>query len=97
MTLNTPVALFIFNRPSLTEKVLAKIAEVQPKQLFVVADGPREDKPDDVRRCREAREAIKVEGIARSRKTIRRRTWVALGGYRAVSIGYPQKSKKPLF
>jgi len=61
MTLNTPVALLIFNRPSLTEKVFARIEEVEPKRLFVIADGPCEDHPDDLHKCREAREVIKVD------------------------------------
>jgi hypothetical protein len=41
--LETPVALIIFNRPQETAQTLAAIREVRPKQLFVIADGPRSD------------------------------------------------------
>lgn len=37
----TPIALFIFNRPSTTERTFAAIAQMRPKYLVVVADGPR--------------------------------------------------------
>lgn len=56
--LNTPVALFIFNRPIPTAKVLAAIAEARPARVLVVADGPREDHPDDARLCAETRALI---------------------------------------
>lgn len=38
--LKSPVALFIYKRPSLTEQVFTQIAKVRPSTLFVVADGP---------------------------------------------------------
>jgi len=41
MSLSTPVAFTIFNRPDLTQIVFEAIARVEPKTLFVVADGPR--------------------------------------------------------
>jgi hypothetical protein len=43
----TPVALIMFNRPEHTKKVLEKIREVRPRKLYVIADGPRADKPLD--------------------------------------------------
>jgi hypothetical protein len=39
--LDTPVVLIIFNRPDLTEFVFQAVAQARPKQLFVLADGPR--------------------------------------------------------
>src|SRR5689334_16949684 len=39
--LQTPVALFIFNRPQLTQRVFAEIARAKPRQLLIIADGPR--------------------------------------------------------
>jgi hypothetical protein len=50
-----PVLLLIFNRPNLTEKVMDQIREVEPKKLFIGADGPRSDHPEDNRSCEEAR------------------------------------------
>jgi hypothetical protein len=52
---NVPIAVIIFNRPDKTEKLLQIIRQVQPSQLFIIADGPRTDKPDDLERCKAAR------------------------------------------
>ena len=49
----TPVALFVFNRPDLTEQVFERVRSVKPSVLFISADGPRPDRPDDIRLCRE--------------------------------------------
>ena len=45
--LETPVVFIIFRRPEPTRRVFEAIAQARPKQLFVIADGPRnaEDKP----------------------------------------------------
>lgn len=59
---NCPSVLFlIFNRPDLTQRVFARIREARPPQLFVVADGPRPDKPEDVDKCRITRSLIQVD------------------------------------
>jgi hypothetical protein len=41
MSFLTPIAFLIFNRPDLTEIVFQAIRRVKPKQLFIIADGPR--------------------------------------------------------
>jgi hypothetical protein len=41
ISITTPVAFFIFNRPALTERIFARIAEAKPQTLFIIADGPR--------------------------------------------------------
>jgi len=56
--LKTPVALLIFNRPETTKLVFEKIREAKPPGLFVVADGPRENSPDDRGKCIAARAVI---------------------------------------
>lgn len=56
--LTTPVALVVFNRPHLTEQTLAAIREAAPQQLFVIADGPRADRPDDEALCAATRALI---------------------------------------
>lgn len=43
MQFDTPVAFFVFNRPQQTAAVFARIREVRPKQLLLVADGARGD------------------------------------------------------
>jgi hypothetical protein len=54
--LKTPVAFLIFNRPDLTEIVFEAIAQAKPKQLLVVADGPRF--PEEAEKCQKARSVI---------------------------------------
>lgn len=58
MSLDTPVAFIIFNRPDKAARVFAEIAKAKPKRLFVIADGPRPDRPDDVEKCRATRAAV---------------------------------------
>jgi len=41
MECNTPVALFVFNRPALAARVFEAIRRAQPPKLYLVADGPR--------------------------------------------------------
>ncbi len=55
---STPIVLILFKRPELTRKVLESISKVQPSRLYVIADGPREDRPDEKARCNEARAII---------------------------------------
>ena len=56
MVLDTPVALFLFNRPEPTARVFARIAEARPRQLFLIADGPRTEAERP--RCEAARQAV---------------------------------------
>lgn len=53
--LTTPVALLVFNRPKETSCVFAAIREARPRQLLVVADGPRSNRPGDLDLCAEVR------------------------------------------
>ena len=55
MPIETPVAFCIFNRPELTEVVFQRIAEAQPKKLYVYSDGPRPDQPGESERVDHAR------------------------------------------
>jgi hypothetical protein len=54
----TAVALIIFNRPESTKRVFAEIAKARPPKLLVIADGPRPDRPDDVKNCAAATAVI---------------------------------------
>jgi hypothetical protein len=56
--METPVALLMFNRPACARRVFDAIAHARPKKLFIVADGPRPDRPDDVGKCAAARAAV---------------------------------------
>lgn len=51
-----PVLLTIFNRPDKTRAVMENLRQIKPKRLFVAADGPRLDRPQDIEKCRLARE-----------------------------------------
>jgi hypothetical protein len=55
---NTPILFLVFNRPDTTQKVFDVIREIRPKQLFIAADGPRKNKPDDIQKCKETRTII---------------------------------------
>ena len=52
------VALIIFNRPEATKSVLAAIASAKPKKLYVIGDGPRHDRPNDVALVKECRDLV---------------------------------------
>jgi len=54
----TPVLLIIFNRPDNTRAVLDAIRKGRPRQLLIVADGPRANKPNDAELCRQTREVV---------------------------------------
>lgn len=57
-TETAPIALFVFNRPHLTEQVYQRIRQARPRRMFVVADGPREGHPDDRRLCSMTRQIV---------------------------------------
>jgi len=57
MSLSTPIAFIIFNRPDLTQIVFDAIRQAQPKQLFVIADGARF--PEEAEKCQRAKDIIK--------------------------------------
>lgn len=57
-SLRTPVVIVLFNRPERTRELVDALRRVRPERLFVIADGPREDRPDDARLCAAARQTI---------------------------------------
>jgi hypothetical protein len=56
--MDTPVVLFIFNRAHTTERVMEVLAKVRPKNLWVIADGPRANGTDGERQSCERTRAI---------------------------------------
>ncbi|MES2216191.1 MAG: glycosyltransferase family 2 protein [Patescibacteria group bacterium] len=56
--MKTPLLFLIFNRPEATAQVFAEIRKARPEKLFIAADGPRPDRPDDIEKCRLTREAV---------------------------------------
>ena len=55
---DTPVILFCFNRPTTVQTVFAQIARLKPKKLYLVADGPRKNHPDDIMLCAQVQNII---------------------------------------
>ncbi|MHC5599570.1 MAG: glycosyltransferase family 2 protein [Nostoc sp.] len=52
---NVPIAIIIFNRPTKAEQLLRVLRQIQPNQLFVIADGPRPNNSADVELCKATR------------------------------------------
>lgn len=80
-----PIAFIIFNRPEVTARTFGVIARIKPRQLFVISDGARPNRPGE------------AELVARTRKILDRITWpceirtnfseINLGCKRRVSSG----------
>jgi hypothetical protein len=60
--LDLNITLIIFNRPDTTRIVFDQIRRAKPKRLFVIADGPRPGRPEEVQRCLETRRIVE-EGV----------------------------------
>ncbi len=57
---DTPIAFIAFNRPDHTRMSFSRIREQRPRQLFLIADGPRAGHPTDAERCAEVRRIIEA-------------------------------------
>jgi hypothetical protein len=55
---DTPVALLIYNRPELTERVFRAVAAAQPRTLLVVGDGPHPGRERDADKVAAARAVV---------------------------------------
>jgi len=62
MSYTTPVLFLIFNKPSLTSIVFREIRKLKPRNLYIAADGPREDKTGEIETCAQTRKLV-LEGI----------------------------------
>ncbi len=56
--LQTPITFIIFKRTETTAKVFETIRQVKPKKLFVIADGPRNNREGEVEKCMATRAII---------------------------------------
>lgn len=54
----TPILLLVFNRPKETRRVLQRLAQIRPSKLYVAADGPRQERPEEAALCDEVRDLI---------------------------------------
>lgn len=54
----TPILFIIFNRCETAQEAFEVIRRIQPRYLFISADGPRDDRPIDIELCNDTRAAI---------------------------------------
>ena len=54
----SPVLFLIFKRAETTKKVFERIKEAKPPKLYIAADGPRRDRPEEVAKCVETRKIV---------------------------------------
>ncbi|PMB22448.1 hemolytic protein HlpA-like protein [Fischerella thermalis CCMEE 5198] len=83
--MKTPVAFIIFKRPHTTEKVFEAIRQAKPPKLFVIADGPRTDRPGEAEKCEAARAII--ERVDWDCEVIKNYSDINLGCAKRVSSG----------
>ncbi len=53
--MTTPVAIIFFNRLEPLKRLVARLAEVKPPKVYLIADGPRATRPDDAAKVAECR------------------------------------------
>ena len=56
--MRTPVLLMVFNRPKMALQVFEKIRQIRPPKLFIICDGPRPNRENEVEKVMQCR-AIK--------------------------------------
>lgn len=56
--MRSPVLFLVFNRPSTTKMVFDSIRQAKPLRLYVAADGPRENRSEDVELCQEVKKIV---------------------------------------
>ena len=58
MSLNTPIAFIIYRRPESSKMVFESIRKVEPKKLYIIADGPKNKNEET--KCRSTRHLIET-------------------------------------
>ncbi len=86
MCMDTPVVFIVFNRPEVTMLVFAAIREARPAVLFVIADGPRPDRPGEWEKCSAVRAVVEA-GVDWPCEVRRNYSETNLGCGRRVSSG----------
>ena len=56
--LNTAVLFLIFNRLDTTKQVFEAIRKAKPPRIYIAADGPRENRPDDIKNIQGVRDYV---------------------------------------
>lgn len=56
--MKTPILFLIFNRLDTTKQVFESIRQARPSKLYVASDGPREERPDEIKVVQAIRDYI---------------------------------------
>ena len=56
--INSPVLLFVFNRPDTLKKVFDIVRQAKPKVLYLVSDGPRSHIEGEAHKISQSREVV---------------------------------------
>ena len=56
MNFKIPIAIIIYNRPEKTKKLFSVIKKIKPSQLYIIADGPKNE--EDKLKCNLVKEVI---------------------------------------
>ena len=54
----TPILFLIFARPDTTQRVFERIRDIRPLKLYIAADAPRKDRPNEIVRSQETRRIV---------------------------------------
>lgn len=84
--MHTAIVLIVFRRPGPTRQVLEAIRQAKPTRLFVVADGPREGRAEEVLLCAQTRAVVET-GVDWPCEVIKLYAEKNLGCARRVSSG----------
>lgn len=85
LLLETPVVFLIFNRPQTTQRVFERIRQAKPTRLLVIADGARQDRPEEAEKCA-ATQAI-IEQVDWNCQVLKNYSDVNLGCKQRVASG----------
>jgi len=83
--MNSSITFIIFNRPQATQKVFDIIRKVKPANLFVLADAPRPNYPEDKKKCAASRAVI--EQVDWDCKVLTKFSDINLGCQKNVALG----------
>ena len=87
MKTRTPVALIVFRRPDLAQRLFDVVRQAQPPKLFVYADGPSPDRPGEDEKCAATRAVFDEEHIDWECEVVRDFSAVNMGPWRRIATG----------
>ena len=54
----TPILIIAWKRPQKTEKLINKIKQINPENLYIACDGPKNENPEEDNKVRETRKLL---------------------------------------